>query len=365
MDFTLEPTAAAVRDVADDVMRRLQPDWESTFADTVGGFDHDAWAALAASGVTVLPLPESVGGDDQRLDALAPLLHRAGHEAVVAPLIGTLVSGLLLADAPAATDHARALTEGGWHAVAIGESGRALGQTPTTALTLVDDGIRIDGVKTGVLAADGAAGIVVVADGGVAFVPTDAPGMRIERTTSSSGWGEYTVTLDGVTVPRSSLLADDPHAAIDAYRAAVAAYADGLVAGAVKRTADHVSTREQFGRPIASFQAVGQQLADIYVVSRTMNLVATTAAWELADGRDAAEDLATAMYWVAAELPATMRTMTHLHGGIGVDVTYPLHRYFSLAKDLARLTGGAHRALGVLADLTAPTGTTGGDAACS
>ncbi|WP_374612972.1 acyl-CoA dehydrogenase family protein, partial [Gordonia sp. (in: high G+C Gram-positive bacteria)] len=124
------------------------------------------------------------------------------------------------------------------------------------------------------------------------------------------------------------------------------------VAGATRLTADHVSTREQFGKPIALFQAVGQQLADIYVVGRSMELATTSAAWRLSEGLDAATDLAIAAYWLAEEVPPTTRTMTHLHGGIGVDITYPLHRYFSLTKDLARLVGGAHVRLDELADIT-------------
>ena len=354
MDFALEPAAAAVRDVADEAIKRLQPDWESKFVDDLGGFDHAAWEALTASGVTVLPLPESVGGDDLPIDALVPLMMRAGHDAVVAPLIGTLVSALLISKAPQASAYGRAIADGGWHAAAIGENGRALGEQPGVTLTDTADGFRLDGVKSAVLAADGAAAIVVAADRGTVIVPADAPGISIARTASSSGQGEYRVAFDGVAVPAADLLDETPQFAIDAYRALLAAYADGLVAGAIARTAEHVSTREQFGKPIAAFQAVGQQLADVYVVSRTMNLVATAAAWDLAGGSDASGDLATAMYWVSAELPATLRTMTHLHGGIGVDVTYPLHRYFSLVKDAARIAGGAHRTLDVLADETVP-----------
>ncbi|MGB3604532.1 acyl-CoA dehydrogenase family protein [Gordonia sp. (in: high G+C Gram-positive bacteria)] len=359
MDFTLEPTAAAVQDVADEVMRRLQPDWESKFANDAGGFDHAAWDALVGAGVTVLPLSESLGGDDLPIDALVPLLTRAGNDATVAPLIGTLVSGLVLARANETADvsaYGRAIAEGGWHAVAIGEPGRALGQAATATLTDTADGVRLDGSKTGVLAAEGASAILVVADRGVVVVPADAAGVTVARTTSSSGWGEYSVTFDGVAVPKADIVTDDPQFAIDAYRALLAAYADGLVAGAIKRTAEHVSTRNQFGKPIAAFQAVGQQLADVYVVSRTMNLVATAAAWGIANDVDAEEDLATAMYWVSAELPATLRMMTHLHGGVGVDVTYPLHRYFSLVKDIARLAGGAQATLDVLADETVPAG---------
>ena len=48
-----------------------------------------------------------------------------------------------------------------------------------------------------------------------------------------------------------------------------------------------------------------------------------------------------AAYWLAAEAPAALQVLHHLHGGLGVDVTYPLHRYYSAAKDLVRLVGGA------------------------
>ncbi|WOC12816.1 acyl-CoA dehydrogenase family protein [Gordonia sp. MP11Mi] len=329
MDFTLDPAAAAVGEAADEVVRRLEPDWESRFAGS--GYDEDAWRAFQEAGFVAMPLPEADGGDDLDVDSLRPLVTRAGRDAVVTPLLGTLAAGLVVR------------SDVGSVAVAIGEPGSALGDPQTTTLS---DGV-VTGVKTGVLHADTADTLLVTTDRGVAVVAADVDGVQIARTTSSSGWGECSVRFDGARADR--VLADDVPRLVDVYRSLLAAYASGLLAGAIARTADHVSTRHQFGKPIAAFQAVGQQLADVYVVSATLDLIATAAAWELAQGRDAATDLATAAYTVAAELPATMRTMTHLHGGIGVDVTYPLHRYFSIAKDLARLVGGADRALGVLA----------------
>ncbi|MDR2280142.1 MAG: acyl-CoA/acyl-ACP dehydrogenase, partial [Gordonia sp. (in: high G+C Gram-positive bacteria)] len=327
MDFTLDPAAAAVSDVADDVVKRLQPDWETKFADS--GFDAAAWRGFVDAGVTAMPLSEEFGGDDLSVDALRPLVARAGRDAVVTPLIGTLAAGLV----GASTDPE------GRFAVAVGEQGRALGEDLSTTLV---DGV-LTGVKTGVLHAEGATALVVAAAGGIAVIDPAADGVTVTRTTASSGWGEYTVRFDGARADR--VVCDDPQPLVDVYRALLAAYADGLLAGAIARTAEHVSTRHQFGKPIATFQAVGQQLADVYVVSATLGLVSTAAAWELSQSRDAQGDLATAMYWIASELPATMRTMTHLHGGIGVDVTYPLHRYFSITKDLGRLVGGADRTL--------------------
>ncbi len=112
--------------------------------------------------------------------------------------------------------------------------------------------------------------------------------------------------------------------------------ADGVLAGALALTAEHLRTRHQFGKPLATFQAVAQQIADVYVVARTVHLASCAASNGLDD-----DDLDIAAYWVATELPAALQTCHHLHGGLGVDITYPLHRYYAQAKDLARLVGGS------------------------
>ncbi|MFC9978344.1 acyl-CoA dehydrogenase family protein [Gordonia sp. NPDC127522] len=368
MDFALDGTAIAVRDVAEDVFARRQPDWESTFGGrhsggtaaaepeaTRGGFEADGWQALVDAGLLALPLPASLDGDEVDEAGLLPLFRRMGRAAAVTPALGSLTAALVFARADAQDGEGSvwsrfgsSLTGGSWVSVAIGEHGDALTAHPRTS---VRDG-RLSGTKVGVLHADGASLFLVAADAGVVAVSPAADGVTITRTPTSSGWGEYTVAFDDVPVDDADIVVRDLAILRDRYRLALCAYADGLVAGATRLTADHVSTREQFGKPIALFQAVGQQLADIYVVGRSMELATTSAAWRLSEGLDAATDLAIAAYWLAEEVPPTTRTMTHLHGGIGVDITYPLHRYFSLTKDLARLVGGAHVRLDELADIT-------------
>ncbi|HLN69946.1 MAG TPA: acyl-CoA dehydrogenase family protein [Streptosporangiaceae bacterium] len=138
----------------------------------------------------------------------------------------------------------------------------------------------------------------------------------------------------------------------DLYQLAVAgacALADGAVAGALSLTRDHVATREQFGRPLAAFQAVSQQIADVYIASRTLHLATLSACWRLDAGPEmgpemgtaAAADLDVAGYWCAEQAPRAVRICQHLHGGLGMDVTYPLHRFSSLVADLVRFLGGA------------------------
>ncbi len=356
MDFALDPTAVAVRDVAAEVFARHQPDWATTFGQrgfgraTTGAFDDALWHSMVDAGLMALPLPPALDGDDIAVLGIMPLWRRMGEAAAVTPALGTLTSALTLRGAPAETRErwSRTQTGGAWHAVAVGEVGDPLTATPRTTLRRG----RLTGTKTGVLHADGSSALLVATDAGIVAVATDTPGITVTRTPSSSGWGEYTVHFDDVAVDETDVLGPDDTDLRDTYRLALCAYADGLVAGATRLTADHVSTREQFGKPIALFQAVGQQLADIYVIGRSMTLATTAAAWRMSEGLDAAQDLGIATYWLAAEIPATLRTMTHLHGGIGVDVTYPLHRYFSIAKDLARLVGGADARLDEIADVS-------------
>ena len=122
-------------------------------------------------------------------------------------------------------------------------------------------------------------------------------------------------------------------------------YADGLLAGALDLTKRHIAAREQFGRPLATSQAVAQQIADVYIAARTLHLATRSACWRLDTGRADQSDVDVAAYWLAAELVPAMHTCHHLHGGLGLDITYPMHRYYALAKQLTRFVGGVDLAL--------------------
>ena len=211
---------------------------------------------------------------------------------------------------------------------------------PADPATTVTDG-RITGTKVGVLYAEQSHLILVPASTGVFLVDPRGEGVELARTPSSTGQPEYTLRLD--QAPADGMLGS-ARCARDLHQLAVAgacALADGALAGALALTRDHVAARKQFGRPLAEFQAVSQQIADVYIASRTLHLAAVSASWRLAQGRDAADDLDVAAYWCAEHAPRSVRTCHHLHGGLGMDVTYPLPRYSSLTGDLVRFLGGA------------------------
>jgi alkylation response protein AidB-like acyl-CoA dehydrogenase len=234
---------------------------------------------------------------------------------------------------------------------------------PTPPATTITAG-KLTGTKVGVPYAEQATLLLVPAmivassrqilpktghDHGVALLSPQAAGVTLTRTPSSSGGPEYTLRMDGA--PIEGMLGG-AECLRDLYQLAVAgacALADGAVAGALALTRDHVATREQFGRPLAAFQAVSQQIADVYIASRTLHLATLAACWRLDGGLDAGADLDVAAYWCAEQAPRSVRICHHLHGGLGMDVTYPLSGFSSLVADLVRYLGGAEYRLERLA----------------
>ncbi|MDT5139382.1 MAG: 3-oxo-4-pregnene-20-carboxyl-CoA dehydrogenase alpha subunit [Mycobacterium sp.] len=328
MDFDLSAEQQAVADVVTSVMERDL-----------------TWAALADGGVTALAVPERLGGDGVGLAEVGTVLTEVGRHGAITAALATLGFGLVpLLDLASEEQQDRFLAgvaKGGVLSAALNEPGRALPDRPATNFA---DG-RLSGTKVGVGYAESADWLLVTADSAVVVVSPKADGVRLVRTRTSNGSEEYTVTFDDVAVADSDVLVGASAARVNQLALAmIGAYADGLVAGALRLTADYVANRKQFGKPLSTFQTVAAQLAEVYIASRTINLAAKAVIWELSEGRDADSDLDVLGYWLASQAPPVMQICHHLHGGMGMDITYPMHRYYSTIKDLTRLLGGpAHR----------------------
>jgi len=328
VDFTPGPEQQAVADVVNSVLDR-----------------DNTWDALVSGGVTALGVPDRMGGDGVGLPEIATALTEIGRHATVSPALSTLGLGVApllgFADDAQQDRFLEGVRTGAVLTAALNEPGAALPDRP--AMKLADG--RLSGVKVTVPYAAQANWILVSADNGVAVVSPNADGMRLVKTPTSAGGEECAIEFSDVAVEADAVLAGVGARQMNQLAiAAVGAYSAGLVAGAVRLTADYVSNRHQFGRPLATFQTVAAQLAEVYITSRTLGLAATSAVWRLAEGRDADDDLDMLAYWLTSQAPPAMQTCHHLHGGMGMDVTYPMHRYYSSVKDLTRLLGGpAHR----------------------
>jgi acyl-CoA dehydrogenase len=131
----------------------------------------------------------------------------------------------------------------------------------------------------------------------------------------------------------------------DRLSAAICATQTGVCEEALAITATYVSEREQFGSKLGTFQAVGQRVADAYIDTEAIRLTALQAVWRLSEGLDAHDELMTAKFWAADGAQRVVHAAQHLHGGIGMDLDYPIHRYFRWAKVLELTLGGASPSL--------------------
>ena len=328
MDFNLTATQQAVADVVSSVLER-----DST------------WSALVDGGLTALAVPERLGGDGVGLPEVATVLTELGRRGAITPALATLGFGVVpLLDLASAAQQNRFLAgvaKGAVLTAALNEPGAALPDRPAT--TFIHS--RLSGTKVGVGHAEQAEWMLVTADSAVVAVSPKADGVQLVRTPTSNGSAEYAVTFADVPVAEEDVLTGATTDRVNQLALAMlGAYADGLVAGALRLTADYVANRHQFGKPLSTFQTVAAQLAEVYIASRTIDLAAKSAAWRLAEGRDADDDLNVLGYWIASQAPPVMQICHHLHGGMGMDITYPMPRYYSTIKDLTRLLGGpSHR----------------------
>ncbi len=330
MDFSPDEGQQAVADVVTSVLDR-----------------DNSWKAIVSGGVTALAVPERLGGDGVGLPEIATALTEIGRHGTVSPALATIGLGTaVLRDLASDAQQDRYLAgvaDGAVLTAALNEVGAPLPDRPATTLSQSENGFRLNGTKVGVPYAARADWIVVTTDNGVVVVSPKADGVTVTETLTSNHGEECTVTFSDAVVD-AVLEGAQPHRVNQLALAMIGAFTAGLVAGALRLTADYVANRHQFGKPLSTFQTVAAQLAEIYIASRTITLATTSVVWRLSEGRDADDDLDVLGYWLTAQAAPVMQICHHLHGGMGMDVSYPMDRYYSSVKDLNRLLGGpAHR----------------------
>ena len=214
------------------------------------------------------------------------------------------------------------------------------------------DGWTLSGTKSCVPSGTVADAVLVTArvdpDSVAVFIvdPT-ADGVSRQRQVTNTGQPEAVLTLAGTSVGPEALLGSVEEGAaiiewlVQRFTAAVALAQAGAAAASLALVAEYTKTREQFGKPIATFQAVGQRAADAYVDTEAIRLTAWQAAWRIAEGLPADKEVAIAKFWAADGGQRVVHAAVHLHGGVGVDRDYPLHRYFLMTKHLELTLGGA------------------------
>jgi 3-oxocholest-4-en-26-oyl-CoA dehydrogenase beta subunit len=353
MDFTETETQAELSALAQKILtERTTPTRLAEIESGDDKFDPALWADLAGAGILSAALPESLGGAGLGLLEQCSVLIEAGRSVAPVPYLASIVLG-----AAAIARFGTAEQQEKWAApagrgelilsAALAEEGADDPARPvTSAEPLPAGGWRLDGMKTTVPAAPLAALFLVPAttpDGVKVFLvePADA-GVSVAWPQVTSGDTAGRVTLDGVLLSTDRVLGDGAADWLDATATVgLCAHQAGVTAKALELTAEYARTREQFGKPIGAFQAVAQRLADAYIDVEAIRLTMWQAAWRLAEGLPAGTEIAAAKFWAADGGHRVAHTAVHVHGGVGIDLEAPVHRYFTAAKQNEFTLGGA------------------------
>ena len=353
MDFTLNEEQAAVADLTGQIVRdKTTPERLAALGDD--WLDRQTWSALAEAGLLGVALPTDVGGSGLGFLGAHLVLEQIGASAAPLPYWETIVLGALPVAIfgspeqrdrylPGVLDGSTLLT------AALAEDAPGDVGAPRTTARRGPDGWELVGVKSSVPIGQIADALLIPAgtdDGatGVWLVDRDAPGLQVNPQAVITGAPYAEVILDQVQVPDSALLGQlgpDVLRWLGLHGAAgLASLLAGVCGAALRLSADYTSRREQFGRPVATFQAVAQRVADAYIDAEAVQLTSVQAAWRLTEGLPADSEVAIAKWWATEAAHRVLHAAHHVHGGVGVDREYPLHRYFAVAKQHEFLLGG-------------------------
>jgi acyl-CoA dehydrogenase len=359
MDFSFTEEQEAVRELADRIFTDLSTQERLRAIETSGDedrFDAKLWSELASAGLLGISLPESVGGAGLGFIETGLVVEAAGRTAAYVPAVETLAAA-----APALAAFGSESQINQWlPGVIAGDTVVTtalveLGGTPDAPSVVAEaDGAGwiLNGVKACVPSGTTATAALVPAriepDGVAVFiVPLDGAGISIERQVANNGVAEGLITFTGVNVGADALLGSVDQGPtivawlVDRTTTALALVQAGAAAASLALVSAYTKEREQFGKAIATFQAVGQRAADAYVDAEAIRLTAWQAAWRIDEGLPADKEIAVAKFWAADGGQRVVHAAVHLHGGVGVDREYPLHRFFLNTKHIELTLGGA------------------------
>ncbi len=359
MDFSVSEEQQEIVNLAKQILTDRSTHERLKALETSDGprFDRELWSDLAQAGLVGLAIPESHGGGGLGFHEIALILEEVGRTAAAVPYCETTVMGALAVaeygDDATKQEILPKVAAGEMILTAAMVEADIEAERPSTTATGDGGAWKINGTKHCVAAGAIANRALVPAtttDGkiGVFIVDLDGPG--VERTALVTTAGHPDARIELSDAAATALGSADAEGSVlrwlgDRITAGQCAMMVGVCDEALRLTSDYTKERKQFGVAIATFQAVAHRAADAYIDAEAIRLTARQACWRIGEGLPAAEQIAIAKYFAAEAGQRVVHAAQHLHGGMGVDRDYPLHRYFVLAKQLELPLGGATKQL--------------------
>lgn len=359
MDFTLSAEQQELVGLARDILGKEVTQERLNALDAAGSwYDEPLWKQLADAGLVGAALSEDVGGGGLGFASVALVLEQVGAHVAQVPLLEAVLCGALPLDRFGTSEQRHrdlpdVVAGDALLVAALVESGREDSRVLTTSAAATAGGWTVSGLKTSVPFADRARRVLVPASvvGGetvLLLVEPTAPGVTLRPGHGTNGLPLFELELDGV---RAEVLVGPDRGAealgwlLDRALVGLAATALGVSGKALQLSASYTTTREQFGRPIATFQAVGHRLADAYIDVEAMRLTTLQAIWLLDSGLPARDEARIAKWWASEGGHRVAHAAQHVHGGVGIDLDYELHRYFTWSKQVEFTLGSAQAQL--------------------
>lgn len=364
MDFTISEELRSVQQLAQQILGDFtEVDKLKVIEQQQERFDAGLWQALAEAGLLGLDIPENNGGTGLGFYSLTLLCEEVGRTVAQVPVIPVLVSAAATLRRFASStqkDYWLSGIASGTTLVtaALEEYNNDDPAAPACTAQKMEGGYSISGTKICVSQARSAARILLSARAGdeliVALVDPQAAGVTLNAQIVATGDTRHELVMQKVQVPTADIIATGREAAaamewaLQATRTALAAMAVGVCDKMMRITGQYTSEREQFGRAIATFQAVSHRVADCYIDVECLRLVTQQAASLLDQGRPAAEAVLMAKIWCGNVTHRVSQASQHCHGGTGVDRDYVLFRYCELARQIELTAGSSAQLSGEL-----------------
>jgi alkylation response protein AidB-like acyl-CoA dehydrogenase len=355
MDFTTTEAAddlgGLVRTISEAV---CTPEHQRDLDGLDERFDKDLWRKLTEADILSTAAPEALGGGGFGVLEQTAVLVALGRQIAAVPYLESVVLAAGALAEFGSEDQQRQWAVPavrGEKILAIATAGD-MGDGPVQAAG-TDGGYRLTGTRTQVAFGPVADAFLVPAETGsgtaVFLVAADDPNLTVTSLETTGNGSVGHLELQGVKLGADRLVGTDGAAVLDWLTVLAlhgqSAFQLGVLERALELTAQYAREREQFDRPIGSFQAVSARLADGYIDIKGLRLTLTQAAWRLSEDLPAGLDVRSAAFWAAEAGHRVAHTTVHVHGGVGIDMDHPVHRYFLAAKQTEFALGGATGAL--------------------
>lgn len=357
MKFSFTEDQLAIKDLAEKIMAdRVTDEFWRGFSQSGEPYDKELWSVLGQSGLLGVALPEKIGGSGLGVIEMCILIQEQGRFLAPIPLVYSLAAGALsiaqFGNELQQKAYLSGLIEGTTLLTApIGEMGK---RSEEIAFDVKRSGNHwvLSGFSDSVPYAEQANAMIIPAryekDIALFIVDSDMPGISVIPQISTNGEPVARLGLDNLLISDEALLTTGEKSwrlIEQQVTIAIAALQLGVAQEALRRTAEYTNERKQFGQTISGFQSVAHRAANSYIDIEAMRSTLWQAAWRLSEGIPAEKEVSIAKWWANEGAHRAVHSAQHLHGGIGSDIDYPLHRYFLWAKYLEFIGGGARRQL--------------------